>query len=99
MPFTPLDAARLKPMLDALAERDPDVAAALARIGHPAPRVREPGFATLLRVIVAQQLSTRSAAAIWARLEAALGGGATAAGLLALDEAALRACGLSGPKI
>src|SRR5690606_6338574 len=71
----------------------------LARIGYPAPRQREPGFATLLRIMVAQQLSTRSAAAIWARLEAACAPAVTAERYLALDEAALRAIGFSRQKM
>lgn len=94
-----LEAPRLKAALDALAVGDPELAAALARIGYPEPRVREPGFATLLRVIVAQQVSTASAAAIWRRLEAALGGAVAPGPFLALGEAGLRACGFSGPKI
>jgi DNA-3-methyladenine glycosylase II len=99
MRHLPLDAARLAPMLGELAARDPDLAAALARLGPPPPRVREPGFATLLHVIVAQQISTRAAASIWRRLGEALGGEVTAGRFLALSEAELRACGLSGPKI
>ena len=71
----PLSAAALCAGIDRLAQVDPDVARALARVGYPAPRQREPGFATLLRIMVAQQLSTRSAAAIWGRLEAAWGPG------------------------
>ena len=60
-----LSAAALNEGIDRLAEIDADVARALARVGYPAPRQREPGFATLLRIMVAQQLSTKSAAAIW----------------------------------
>ena len=54
--------------IDRLAQVDADVARALERVGYPAPRHREPGFATPagLRIMVAQQLSTKSAAAIWA---------------------------------
>jgi DNA-3-methyladenine glycosylase II len=84
--------------IDRLAQVDPDVARALARVGYPAPRHREPGFATLLRIMVAQQLSTKSAAAIWARLEAACGPAVTAARLLELDEAAFRTIGFSRQK-
>ncbi len=68
----PLSEAALAAGIDRLAAVDEDVARALARIGYPAPRQRDPGFATLLRIMVAQQLSTRSAAAIWARVEAGL---------------------------
>jgi DNA-3-methyladenine glycosylase II len=80
-----------------LARIDGDVARALERVGYPAPRQREAGFATLLRIMVAQQLSTKSAAAIWARLEAACGH-VTAARLLELDEAAFRTIGFSRQK-
>jgi DNA-3-methyladenine glycosylase II len=91
----PLDETRLRQALTSLAEVDPDIAEAMSRIGCPAPRTREPGFATLLRIVTAQQLSTRAAAAIWGRLEQALGGRVTADGFLGLDEAALRAVGFS----
>jgi DNA-3-methyladenine glycosylase II len=47
---------------------------------------------------MAQQISNQAAAAIWRRL-AALPGALTPAGLLALDEAALRGAGLSRPKV
>lgn len=95
----PLSEAALNDAIDRLAEVDQDVARALARVGYPAPRQREPGFATLLRIMVAQQLSTRSAAAIWARLEAACAPAVTAERYLALDEAALRAIGFSRQKM
>ena len=85
-------------MLDELAARDHDLAAALARLGYPAPRQRDPGFATLLRIILAQQVSTASAAAIWRKLEARLGGEVTPAAFLALDDAALRVAGFSARK-
>ena len=71
MAMQPLCEAALAEGVDALAAIDRDVARALERVGYPAPRQREPGFATLLRIMVAQQLSTRSAAAIWARVEEA----------------------------
>jgi DNA-3-methyladenine glycosylase II len=58
--------------LEALAARDKDIAAALAAIGPPPPRDRPPGFPSLLRAIVGQQVSAASAAALWARLAAAI---------------------------
>lgn len=91
----PLDATRLRAALDALAARDRALAAALARVGHPAPRLRPPGFATLLRIVVAQQLSTKAAAAIWGRLETTLGGEPTVEAFCRLDDGALRAIGFS----
>lgn len=99
MSLRPLDAERLGAALEALAGRDPEVARALERLGPPEPRVRPPGFATLLRIVVAQQLSTRAAAAIWARLEQALDGAVAPEALLALPEARLRAAGLSARKL
>lgn len=94
----PLSQAALNKGIDRLAEVDKDVARALARVGYPAPRQREPGFATLLRIMVAQQLSTKSAAAIWARLEAACAPAVTAERYLALDETAFRTIGFSRQK-
>ena len=99
MTLVPLDRSRLEAALEALAERDREVEAALARLGPPEPRVREPGFATLLPIVVAQQLSTKAAAAIWARLERAMGGACRPEAFLALGEAELRAAGLSTRKI
>jgi DNA-3-methyladenine glycosylase II len=83
--------------LKALAERDADIAAALALIGPPPPRDRPPGFASLLRAIVAQQVSSASAAALWARLIAAIDPMGPEA-VARLDVDALRKLGLSRPK-
>lgn len=94
-PIVPLDDGRLREALDALADRDEHIARTLPRIGYPAARVREPGFATLLRIVAAQQISTAASAAIWGRLEQALGGAVTAEGFLGLGDDALRACGFS----
>jgi DNA-3-methyladenine glycosylase II len=98
MTVEPLDQVRLEAGLAALAERDAEVRAALARLGPPAPRVRPPGFATLLRIVTAQQVSTHAAAAIWGRLEARLGV-VTPAALLAVPAEDLRAAGLSARKV
>jgi DNA-3-methyladenine glycosylase II len=95
----PLSQTALIEGIDRLAELDPDVARALARVGYPAPRQREPGFATLLRIMVAQQLSTRSAAAIWGRLEAACEPVVTAQRFLELEEAAFKTIGVSRQKM
>jgi DNA-3-methyladenine glycosylase II len=56
-----------------LIERDADMARAYRLVGEPAPRQRPPGFASLLRVIVNQQVSQRASQAIWQRLEDGLG--------------------------
>ena len=93
-----LDAARLQEGLAALARAEPAFAAALARHGPPAPRIRPRGFETLLRAIVAQQVSTAAATAIWSRLEAAFATPGNPATIAAATEAALRAAGLSRQK-
>lgn len=58
-------------------------------------RVREGGFAGLLRMIVDQQVSLASAAAIWKRVEAGLDGEVTPEAALARDIETLRSFGLS----
>lgn len=84
--------------LDHLVAVDPHLAEIRAAHGDPPLRARPPGFAALLRIIVDQQVSVAAARAIWDRLEAAMGETSPAA-LLALDDAALRACGLSRGKV
>lgn len=54
-----------------LADRDPDLAAIVARHGPPPLWDREPGFATLLHIILEQQVSLASARAAFDRLRAA----------------------------
>ncbi|HLW27581.1 MAG TPA: DNA-3-methyladenine glycosylase [Kiloniellales bacterium] len=80
-----------------LAQLDEHFARAVAEAGMPPLRYRPPGFETLLRIIVAQQVSLASAAAIWARLEA-LVGSLEPQQLLQYDEEALCGAGLSRQK-
>ena len=89
---------QLAASLDAIARLEPGIAAAIDRIGYPQPRVRAPGYETLLRTIVGQQVSVAAAAAVWRKLEAELGQGCTPDALIARDHDALRACGLSRQK-
>ncbi len=93
-----LTAERLRAGIDLVAAREPAMAAALARAGYPEPRIREPGYRTLLRTIVGQQVSVAAAASVWAKLEALLGEAMAPADLLAAEFDALRACGLSRQK-
>lgn len=95
----PLNGPALARGIDRLAAMDRDVASAIERIGYPIPRLRPEGFATLLRIMVSQQVSTKSAAAIWGRLAAACEPSVTPARFLSLGETAYRAIGLSGRKI
>ena len=92
-----LSAADLNAGVDALAAREPAFAAALARVGYPAPRIRTRGYATLLRTIVGQQVSVSAADAVWRKLEV-LGDPTDPAVVAALDDDALRACGFSRQK-
>jgi len=66
--------------------------------GHPPLRRRPAGFEGLARVIVGQQLSVASAAAIWARTAEACCPFEPRI-LLALEDKQLAAAGLSRPKI
>lgn len=93
-----LSAEKLREDLDAVAAREPRLAAELARIGYPEPRLRPRGYKTLLRTIVGQQVSVAAAASMWGKLEAELGEEFTPACLLKRDFDALRACGLSRQK-
>jgi DNA-3-methyladenine glycosylase II len=88
----------LRYSLDALAAREPRIAAALADAGYPEPRISEPGYQTLLRAIVGQQVSVASAASMWAKLTALVGDPPEPAALLAASDEALRSAGLSRQK-
>jgi DNA-3-methyladenine glycosylase II len=61
----------LEDAIRALVEQDPRLKPILEITGMPAIRQREPGFAGLAAIVCGQQLSTASAAAIWARVSAA----------------------------
>ncbi len=93
-----LTAAQIAASLDALGAREPKVAAAVEAAGYPEPRIRERGYATLLRTIVGQQVSVAAASSVWNRLEAQLGPHCPPELLIEQDQDALRACGLSRQK-
>ena len=84
--------------LAALRRADPRFAALLATAGRPPLRRRPDGFAGLAAIIVAQQLSTASASAIWGRLAAAFDPLEPAA-ILRARATRLARLGLSAPKI
>jgi len=88
----------LKRHCKSLARSCPHMARALEIGGMPPARDRDGGFATLLRIIVDQQISTHAGAAIWKRLEDRLGE-VSARRVLAVRPATLAKCGLSGQKI
>src|SRR6266516_7959425 len=63
--------ADLEDAIAALVKQDPRLKPIFEIAGMPALRRREPGYAGLAHIICGQQLSTASAAAIWARVSAA----------------------------
>jgi DNA-3-methyladenine glycosylase II len=92
------DVGLLQQALDHLAGVDKHMAEAIAEIGAPPPRHRPAGFATLMHVIIAQQVSTASARAISGRLTERLSK-ITPEGFIALTDADLRAVGFSRQKM
>ena len=98
--MTPAEYQRARRLL---MRRDPILGAAIKRIGPCAlaSRQRKDHLSALAGSIVSQQLSTKAAATIFARFLALFPDGeiADAAAIAALDDAALRAVGLSGQKV
>jgi len=89
---------RLEAGIAALTALDPALFGRCLALGSPlAPRFRDPGFPTLLQIIIEQQVSTLAADAMWRRLRGRLDP-VTPAAFLMLDEAELRACGFSRQK-
>jgi DNA-3-methyladenine glycosylase II len=93
-----IPAEALKESLDALAAREPKIAAALAHAGYPEPRISNRGYETLLRAIIGQQVSIKAAASMWAKLVALVGDPPEPAKLLEASDETLRAAGLSRQK-
>jgi DNA-3-methyladenine glycosylase II len=93
----PLDSGRLAYAVQVLAHRDPHLAAIVAAHGLPPLWQRPPGFATLLAIILEQQVSLASAQATFRRL-LALTNPLSPATFLALDDATLRTIGFSRQK-
>ncbi|WP_188657926.1 DNA-3-methyladenine glycosylase family protein [Sphingomonas metalli] len=93
-----MSAEQLRAGLDALAANEPAIAAAIARVGYPDPRIRERGYATLLRTIVGQQVSVHAANAVWRKLETLVGDPADPHVIAAASDETLRAAGFSRQK-
>ena len=81
-----------------LAARDEGLAAIVTRWGPPPMWGRPRGFATLVRIILEQQVSLASAAAMFAKLERELGGAMTPAAVRAVGGPGLQALGLTRQK-
>jgi len=93
-----LSAKAIREGLDSIAAKEPAIARALERTGYPEPRIRDTGYATLLRTIVGQQVSVAAASSMWRKLEEFLGPDLPPEKLLAAEFDELRACGLSRQK-
>jgi DNA-3-methyladenine glycosylase II len=99
-PATDTFAAQFRKAQRHLSARDPVLKQLIKTVG---PCTLQPGgaepFLVLVRSIVAQLISTKAAATIYARLESAAGPeGVGPEALLALGEESIRATGLSGAK-
>lgn len=94
-----LTSEELREGLDRVATIEPAVARALERVGYPEPRTSAPGYGTLLRTIVGQQVSVAAARSIWNKLEQAVGPGLPPDVLLSASDERLREAGLSRQKI
>jgi len=93
-----LSAEQLRASLDALGAIEPAFAAAVARVGYPPPRLRERGYATLLRTIIGQQVSVKAADAMWRKLGEVAGNQADPTTITRASDETLRASGLSRQK-
>src|SRR5687768_1231285 len=70
----PLTRALLGEGARALAKRDADLARIHRRLGDPPIWGRRPGFSALVKIILEQQVSLRSAAAMYRRIDQHVGG-------------------------
>ena len=98
-PRPPLTNATLLEAVEELASRDAAIAASVARFGPPPMWAREPSFATLVHLVLEQQVSLASALAAFTRLGVVVGeGGITPQAFLGLDDRTLREIGFSRQK-
>jgi len=84
--------------VEELCARDADLDRVVSEFGTPPLWAREPGFPTLVHIILEQQVSLASARAAFARLRAAVTP-LTPAGFLTLNDATLKRIGFSRQKI
>ena len=94
----PLTIRTLRRAARELGETDPRLGASVERYGPPPLWSRDPSYATLVHLILEQQVSLASAQAAFDRLRAALGGTVEPAPLLRLTDEELRAIGFSRQK-
>ena len=94
---TRLTAQSLEAAAKALAERDPHLALIHGAHGTPPMWARPPGFSTLLRIVLEQQVSLVSARAMFLRLKSNIEP-FTASGFIEAGEAPLRGLGVTRQK-
>ena len=87
----------LKQGVTYLCARDTDLKSVISKYGNPPLWRREPGFATLLRIILEQQVSLASAAACYNKLETSLNQ-VNPENFLQLSDTELREIGFSRQK-
>ena len=92
-----LDETTLLDGVRALASMDPDLRAVVERHGPPPLWAREPGFETLVQIILEQQVSLASGRAAYERLRRAVGD-VTPGALVAVAPHILEAAGLTRQK-
>lgn len=97
IPLPPVDEQTLPRALATLAATDTDLAALLVSLGPPPLWGREPGFATLIHIILEQQVSLASARAAFDKL-LAITDPLTPEHFLAVNDVTLRAIGFSRQK-
>ena len=90
---------KLKLELRRAVRLDPGLQRLIDQFGVPQPRIRAPGFATLLQIIVSQQLSTKVASTIGQRIEKLCRTPVTHRKILNRSSEQLRQCGLSRQKV
>lgn len=93
-----LSEAQLRAGVDALGLIEPRFAAAVARVGYPPTRIRDRGYATLLRTIIGQQVSVKAADSMYRKFVEAVGDADDPAAVTRVTDEALRAAGMSRQK-
>jgi len=94
----PLTRRTLLSAVEGLTNADPALAASVERFGPPPLWAREPTYATLVHLILEQQVSLASARAAFDRLKVVLASGVEPRAFLELSDAELRAIGFSRQK-
>lgn len=88
----------MKQAINHLRTSDPVLSAIIQQVGDYGIQFRPPGFETLVKSIVNQQLSGRVASVIFGRLSAAVKGTVTPESILKLRPSRMRSLGLSTQK-